>query len=73
MSPALYLNPRQSTDRAPTAWEDEFGDILEGAFASGVSDLPALVAAFNAARIRPREGGEWTIERFTQTLAELGA
>jgi hypothetical protein len=35
--------------------------------------LPALVAAFNAARIRPREGGEWTIERFTQTLAELGA
>jgi hypothetical protein len=73
MSTPLYLNPRQSTDRTPTAWEDEFGDVLEAAFASGVRELPELVAAFNAARIRPREGGDWTVDRFTRTLAELGA
>jgi hypothetical protein len=73
MSGALYLNPRQAAQREPTAWENEFADVLEGAFGAGVRELDALIAALNATRVRPREGGEWTPERFTATVAELGA
>jgi hypothetical protein len=47
--------------------------VIEAAFASGVRELDALVAALALSRVRPREGGAWTIERFTSTLAELGA
>jgi hypothetical protein len=73
MTDTLYLNPRQAAGRPPTAWENEFGDVLEAAFASGVRDLDALVAALGASRVRPREGGVWTAESFRRTVAELGA
>lgn len=73
MSGTLYLNPRQASDREPTAWENEFADVIEAAFASGVCELDALVAALALSRVRPREGGAWTIERFTGTIAELSA
>ncbi len=69
----LYLDPRQAAGREPTAWENEFADVIEAAFADGVRDLDALVAALSASRVRPREGGAWTAERFTHTVAELGA
>jgi hypothetical protein len=73
MSRALFEQPRQASDREPTAWENEFADALEGAFSAGVCELEPLVAALNATRVRPREGGNWTAERFTRTVAELGA
>jgi hypothetical protein len=73
MSAALYLNPKQAALHEPTAWENEFADVLEAAFAAGVRDLGPLVDALNATRVRPRDGGDWTAERFTATVAELGA
>jgi hypothetical protein len=73
MSGTLYHNPSQAAERPPTAWENEFGDAIEAAFAGGVRELDALVAALRASRVRPREGGDWSAERLTQTLAELGA
>jgi hypothetical protein len=69
----LYLNPRQAAEREPTAWENEFADVLESAFAAGVRELEPLIAELNATRVRPREGGDWTIARFMSTVAELGA
>ncbi len=73
MTATLYQNPRQASGRDPSAWENEFGDVIEAAFAAGVRDLDALVEALGTSRVRPREGGEWTAERLTRTLAELGA
>ena len=73
MRGTLYLNPRQASSCEATAWENEFADVIEAAFASGVRELDALVAALGASRVRPREGGVWTVERFTSTIAELGA
>jgi hypothetical protein len=73
MSGASFASPRQASDREPTAWENEFADVLESAFSTGVRELEPLVAALNATRVRPREGGDWTSERFTSTVAELGA
>jgi hypothetical protein len=69
----LYLNPRQASDRDPTPWENELADVIEAAFAGGVRELDALVAALAASRVRPRGGGVWSVERLTATLAELGA
>ena len=68
----LYLQPRQAAVAEPTAWENEFADVLEATFAGGIVELDALVRALNATRVRPREGGVWTAERFTATVAELG-
>jgi len=73
MNETLYDNPRQASHRDPSAWENEFGDVIEAAFAGGVRELDGLVAALGASRVRPREGGAWTPERLTRTLAELGA
>lgn len=73
MSAPLYHNPRQVGEREPSAWENEFADVLEDAFAGGVRELEPLIVALNATRVRPREGGEWTIERYSATVAELGA
>ena len=73
MSGTLYLNPRQAGEQAATVWENEFADVIEDAFASGVRELDGLLLALGASRVRPREGGVWTVERFTSTLAELGA
>ena len=73
MSGTLYLNPRQASSLEPTVWENEFADVIEAAFAGGARELDALVLALGASRVRPREGGAWTLERLTRTLAELGA
>jgi hypothetical protein len=73
MSAPLYLNPRQAAVREPTAWENEFADVLKAVFAGGVRELEPLIAALNASRVRPREGGAWTADRYTSTVAELGA
>jgi hypothetical protein len=69
---ALYLQAQQASSTPPTAWENDFADVLEATFAQRIYDLDAVVAALNETRVRPREGGPWTAERFTQTVAELG-
>lgn len=69
----LYLNPRQSTTREPTNWENELGDAIEAAFSEGCYELDALVARLNLSRVRQRNGEAWTPETFVATMRELGA
>ena len=68
-----YLDPHQSRTRAPTEWELALADAMEAAFARGAWELPALVEALNASRVRPQSGGLWTEQNFTALMRELGA
>jgi hypothetical protein len=68
-----YLSPHQSRSHAPTDWEVALAEAIEGAFGQGAHELDALVAALNASRVRPRQGGQWTVENFTTLMRELGA
>jgi hypothetical protein len=68
-----YLSPHQSRTREPTEWEMSLADAIENAFARGNRDLPSLVEALNASRVRPLVGGLWTEANFTTLMHELGA
>ena len=68
-----HLDPHQSRLREPTEWEMALSGAIEAAFGAGHHELPALVAALNASRVRPRDGGRWTEEGFTALMRELGA
>lgn len=68
-----YLNPHQTRTHEPTDWELQLADAIENAFAKGAHDLDALIAALNASRVRPRNGGQWRAEIFTSLMSELGA
>ena len=46
---------------------------LEEAFGAGHYELDDLIAALNASRVRPRDGGTWTVDGFTTLMHELGA
>ena len=67
------LEVHQTRLREPTDWELSLADAVESAFGKGHHTLPALVAALNASRVRPRDGGAWTEENFTTLMRELGA
>ena len=66
-----YLDPHQARDRAPTDWEMALASAIEQAFGQGHHGLPALVAALNASRVRPRDGGTWTEDGFIALMREL--
>jgi hypothetical protein len=68
-----YLNPHQSRTREPTDWEMSLAGAIEDAFGKGHYELPALIAALNASRVRPQQGGMWTEDKFTTLMHELGA
>ncbi len=68
-----YLSPHQSRTREPTEWEMALAGTIENAFGKGAHELDALVAALNASRVRPLQGGQWTRENFTALMHELGA
>jgi hypothetical protein len=68
-----YLNPTQSRDKEPTDWERSLAGAIEHAFSKGHYELPALIAALNASRVRPQQGGHWTETNFTTLMQELGA
>jgi hypothetical protein len=68
-----HLDPHQSRTREPTDWEMSLAGAIEGAFGQGHHELPALVAALNASRVRPRDGGAWTEANFRALMQELGA
>lgn len=70
---APYLSAHQTRLHEPTDWEYSLADAVENAFSKGHHALPALVAALNASRVRPREGGQWTEQNFSALMAELGA
>ncbi len=67
-----YSEWHQSLDREPTEWESTLAAAIEDAFAKGHHDLVGLVAALNASRVRPRGGGSWTTDNFSETMRELG-
>jgi hypothetical protein len=68
-----YLSPHQSRTREPTDWEKSLAGAIEAAFSKGHYELPDLIAALNASRVRLPEGGPWTAEAFTTLMHELGA
>ena len=68
-----YLNPTQTRTREPTDWEMSLAGALEEAFGAGHYELDDLIAALNASRVRPRDGGTWTVDGFTTLMHELGA
>lgn len=54
------------------AFENRLGDALEAAFAAGAVELPAIVAALNAAGAVARDGRPWTEDSFRAEMARLG-
>ena len=70
---ASYLEPHQARNRKPTAYEDLLGDSIERAYAAGIHDLDALVAALNRSGPPAPNGEPWTAETFQREMARLGA
>jgi len=68
-----YLSPHQARTREPTDWEVSLAGAVEQAFGQGHHELPALIAALNASRVRPREGGVWTEAGFRALMREMDA
>jgi hypothetical protein len=48
------------------------GDALEAVLATGVHDLPGIVAGLNAAGCRDADGTGWSEASFRRRMAELG-
>lgn len=67
----LYLNPNQSRDSAPTAYENELADAIEAAYADNIHELSALVDRLNETGPRDPDGNVWTKESYAQTMAIL--
>lgn len=68
-----YLDPHQTRQQPPTAWQQELANALEQIFSKGARELHEVVAGLNASRVRPLPGGEWTPENFQALMTELGA
>jgi len=68
-----YLSPHQSRTREPTDWELSLAGAIEAAFSKGFYELDELIDALNGSRVRPPQGGKWTVETFTTLMHELGA
>jgi hypothetical protein len=71
MMQELYLNPHQARTRQPTPYEDLLGDAIERAYASGIHDLPALVAYLNRSGPNCPSGGVWTEESYQAEIKRL--
>ena len=46
--------------------------MLEAAFAEGIHELPALVAALNEAGLQTPDGEAWTADNFPPAMQRLG-
>jgi hypothetical protein len=68
-----YLSPHQSRSHEPTQWQLELASVVENIFSKGAHDLDALVEGLNGSRVRPLDGGQWTADKFTSLMRELGA
>jgi hypothetical protein len=73
MTDDRYLEPHQARQRPPTSFEDLLGDAIERAYAQGIHDLPALVAALNQTGPAAENGKDWTESSFAALMARLGA
>jgi hypothetical protein len=68
-----YLNPHQSRTEEPTQWQLELAAAVEDVFSKGAKDLDSLVEGLNGSRVRPLGGGQWTADKFTALMRDLGA
>ena len=68
-----YLEEHQSRRRAPTAYEVKLAGAIEEVFATGVHDLPGLVAGLAAIKVATRDGQPMTPERFLAEIRDLEA
>ena len=69
----LYNDIHQTRSAEPTAHESLLGDSIERAYAAGIHDLEALVAALNRSGPPAPNGEPWTGETFKKEMARLGA
>jgi len=67
-----YLEPHQARQRAATTYEDLLGDEIERAFATGIHDLPGLVAKLNDSGLATPGGQPWTEDLYRKEMAALG-
>jgi hypothetical protein len=68
-----YLNAHQARRREPTPFEDLLGDSIERAFASGITELGALIAYLNHSGPNFPGGAQWTEQGYAAELARLAA
>jgi hypothetical protein len=68
----LYNETHQSRKAEPTAYENQLGDAIERAFASGLHDLHDLVTHLNRSGPAAPNGQAWTPDSFQQAMARLG-
>ena len=68
----LSIEPWQFRKATPTAYEDRLSGVLEAAFAEGIHELPALVAALNEAGLQTPDGEAWTADNFPPAMQRLG-
>jgi hypothetical protein len=67
-----YLQPHQARVRPATLYEDLLGDAIERAFASGVQELPDLVAHLNRSGLSAPDGKPWSEATYAQQVSALG-
>lgn len=73
MQPQPYLNPYQTRDHEPDAYENLLGDAIERCYAAGIHDLDGLVAQLNEMCVPSPGGKPWTADLFCAEMRRLGA
>ncbi|HTZ03749.1 MAG TPA: recombinase-like helix-turn-helix domain-containing protein [Xanthobacteraceae bacterium] len=68
-----YLSPHQSIAQEPTQWQLELASAMESIFAKGTHTLEDLIEGLNGSRVKPPDGGQWTADKYTALMRELGA
>ena len=68
-----YLSPHQSIVQEPTQWQLELASAMESIFAKGTHTLEDLIEGLNGSRVKPPDGGQWTADKYTALMRELGA
>ncbi|MFM7331751.1 MAG: recombinase-like helix-turn-helix domain-containing protein [Brachymonas sp.] len=67
----LVLQPHQARTREPSAYENQLGDAMEQAFASGAWELEDLVSQLNQTGPTAPNGQSWTAESFSAEIKRL--
>jgi Recombinase-like helix-turn-helix domain len=70
---ALDEFAHQTIDSPQTAYQNALADAFEKIFATGADDLPAVIAALNAAQVKAPDGAAWTEDSFRSVMADFGA
>jgi hypothetical protein len=68
----LYLQPTQSRPDAPSNYELQLAQAVEGLFSAGADSPEALAEGLNNADIPGPGGSPWTAESFRTEMSRLG-